>query len=166
VLANPKLTVIPTAVLATSEKATAKLKEIQSFERANTATLQPRLTFASATSTATPMSEAIRDQALANVKDDLIKNRIIEKDGKVSKEVAAEFNFEFQTSIPTPGIVVKGCLDDCNTCEEAQQQMISLEIEHQKLQNKLLARQIELLEKSQEYRCCPADELEIIDEDA
>jgi hypothetical protein len=166
VLANPKLTVIPTAVLATSEKATAKLKEIQSFERANTATLQPRLTFASATSTATPMSEAIRDQALANVKDDLIKNRIIEKDGKVSKEVAAEFNFEFKTSIPTPGIVVKGCLDDCNTCEEAQQQMISLEIEHQKLQNKLLARQIELLEKSQEYRCCPADELEIIDEDA
>lgn len=166
VLANPKLTVIPTAVLATSEKGTAKLKEIQSLERENTATLQPRLAFASTSFTATPMSEAIRDQALANVKDDLIKNRIIEKDGKVSKEVAAEFNFEFQTSIPTPGIVVKGCLDDCNTCEDAQQQMISLEIEHQKLQNKLLARQIELLEKSQEYRCCPADELEIIEEDA
>ena len=26
------------------------------------------------------------------------------------------------------------------------------------LQNKLLAKQIELLEKSQEYRCCPAGE--------
>jgi hypothetical protein len=28
------------------------------------------------------------------------------------------------------------------------------------LENKLLARQIELLEKSQEYRCCPADAVE------
>ena len=28
------------------------------------------------------------------------------------------------------------------------------------VQNKLLARQIELLDKAQEYRCCPADEQE------
>jgi hypothetical protein len=28
------------------------------------------------------------------------------------------------------------------------------------LENKLLARQIELLDKAQEYRCCPADEEE------
>lgn len=40
------------------------------------------------------------------------------------------------------------------------QREISLDLEHKKLKNKLLERQIELLEKSQEYRCCPADEEE------
>ena len=40
---------------------------------------------------------------------------------------------------------------------------IILELENKKLQNDLLKRQIELLDKSQEYRCCPVgwDEEEI-----
>jgi hypothetical protein len=37
---------------------------------------------------------------------------------------------------------------------------MQLELEHLALENKLLERQIELLEKSQEYRCCPAGEVE------
>jgi hypothetical protein len=51
-------------------------------------------------------------------------------------------------------VIVKGCLDDCNTCEPALHRKIDLELEHARLQNELLKRQIELLDKSQEYRCC------------
>jgi hypothetical protein len=57
-------------------------------------------------------------------------------------------------------MLVKGCLDECNTCEPAFEQEIALEIEHKRLQNDLLKRQIELLDKSQEYRCCPVGESE------
>jgi hypothetical protein len=34
---------------------------------------------------------------------------------------------------------------------------IELDLEHKRLQNELLKKQIDLLEKSQEYRCCPAE---------
>lgn len=38
--------------------------------------------------------------------------------------------------------------------------MIMLELEAKKLQNELLKRQIDLLDKSQPYRCCPVGEAE------
>ena len=63
-------------------------------------------------------------------------------------------------SLPTPGVMVKGCLDDCNVCEPELEKQIQLELENKQLQNKLLQKQIDLLEKSQEYRCCPAAETE------
>ena len=53
---------------------------------------------------------------------------------------------------------MKGCLDDCGTCEPELQRKIQLELDGLELQNKLLQRQIDLLDKAQEYRCCPADE--------
>jgi hypothetical protein len=52
---------------------------------------------------------------------------------------------------------VKGCLDTCDVCEPELHQKIQLELKEQELKNKLLKRQIELLDKAQEYRCCPAD---------
>jgi hypothetical protein len=57
-----------------------------------------------------------------------------------------------------PGIIVKTCVDDCSACEVQLEKEIDLELQYLDLQNKLLAKQIELLEKSQEYRCCPAGE--------
>ena len=50
---------------------------------------------------------------------------------------------------------MKGCLDDCNICEETLMQEIELDLAHKQLVNELLKKQIDLLEKSQEYRCCP-----------
>jgi hypothetical protein len=47
-------------------------------------------------------------------------------------------------------------LDDCSICEPTLDREIQLELERKELENKLLRRQIELLDKSQEYRCCPA----------
>ena len=52
---------------------------------------------------------------------------------------------------------MKGCLDPCDTCEDTRKKSIELDLVRKDLQNKLLEKQIELLEKSQEYRCCPCD---------
>lgn len=161
VVADRKLSVIPAAVLATSKQATVKTAEISSIRLANVASVNTALFNISATQFATPpMDSASRKQALKNVQDSLIKEDILDKSGNVSKEIQAELNFEFSTSIPTPGVVVKGCLDDCNICEETQHEFIKLEIEYQALQNQLLKKQIALLENSQEYRCCPVNETE------
>ncbi|MEJ2460139.1 MAG: hypothetical protein P8098_00715 [Candidatus Thiodiazotropha sp.] len=46
------------------------------------------------------------------------------------------------------------------SCEPALEESIKIELEHKKLQNALLKRCIELLEKSQAYRCCPVGEAE------
>ena len=56
--------------------------------------------------------------------------------------------------------MVKGCLDECDVCEPALDKAIQLDLERKRLENELLKKKIELLEKSQEYRCCPAGEEE------
>lgn len=102
-----------------------------------------------------PISPALKARALQEVDQSLIKERLIDKNGKVLNELVSELSFERVSSLPTPGLLVKGCLDDCETCEPALEKSIELELEYKQLQNELLKKQIELLEKSQEYRCCP-----------
>ncbi len=58
--------------------------------------------------------------------------------------------------MPTPGILVKGCLDECDICEPELKQQMALDLVRMDLENQLLKKQIDLLEQSQEYRCCPA----------
>lgn len=105
-----------------------------------------------------PISPALKARALQEVDQSLIKERLIDKNGKVLDELVSELSFERVSSLPTPGLLVKGCLDECDTCEPALEKAIELELEHKQLQNELLKKQIELLEKSQEYRCCPVAE--------
>jgi hypothetical protein len=103
-----------------------------------------------------PISDELRSKALAEVDAQLTRQKLIVRPGgEISKEVLTEINYERETSIPTAGVIVKSCLDDCNICEEEVQRRQSLELDRMNLQNKLLEKQIELLEKSQEYRCCP-----------
>lgn len=110
---------------------------------------------------AQPISAAARQRALEAVDKDLVAAGLIEKvGGNVNAKLAAELSFEIKSCLPTPAILVKGCLDDCNVCEPAREQEIKLELQRKELKNKLLAKQVELLEKSQEYRCCPAGEVE------
>ena len=158
--ANSKFSIIPAAVLATSEKANLKMKEMDSIKLSSATRFQPRLALSEVRMKAEPLSSDVRKKALENVMKELVDSKILTKNGQVSDEISKELSIELKTSIPTPGVVVKGCLDDCNTCEESQQQAIILELENKKLQNKLLAKKIELLEKSQEYRCCPVNEIE------
>ncbi len=100
----------------------------------------------------TPLADALRDKAAAFVDEQLVKQGLLDKVGGVtSPKAKAEVGYERRTSIPTAGVIVKACLDACSTCEPALEKKIDLDL-------KLLAKQIELLEKSQEYRCCPAAE--------
>jgi hypothetical protein len=107
-----------------------------------------------------PIPEALKAKALAQVDQALQKQGLIDKRGQVSDQIVTELSFERKSSLPTPGTLVKGCLDDCDTCEPSLDTAIELELENKRLQNELLKRQIELLDKSHEYRCCPVGEAE------
>ena len=79
----------------------------------------------------------------------------LDKNGNVTGDAKKRYSFVRQSSLPTPGILVKGCLDHCNVCEETRLKSIELDVERRKLENELLQKHITLLEKSHEYRCCP-----------
>lgn len=114
--------------------------------------------------TATPLTAEVRAEALKQVDEELVAVGLLERaGGQLSEEMARELSFEIQTCLPTPAILIKGCLDECNVCEPARERQIELELERAELENRLLERRIELLDKAQEYRCCPAGEEE--DED-
>lgn len=108
-----------------------------------------------------PLTSAERQKALDEVKAELARVGLLDGEtGQVSPQAQERFGYTRTTSLPTPGIIVKGCLDECDVCEPELHQSIVLDLERKALENKLLARQIELLEKSQEYRCCPTGETE------
>lgn len=95
-----------------------------------------------------PIDGDTRQKALNEVNRQLLEKNLIDKEGKVTKEIKQTIDFESEFSLPTPGIILKGCLDECDVCEPVLHERMQLE-------NDLLRKQIELLEKSQEYRCCP-----------
>ncbi|MFQ3623806.1 MAG: hypothetical protein SNJ73_09695 [Acetobacteraceae bacterium] len=109
---------------------------------------------------ATPVIDpALRQAALDQSAKDLAAAGMIDaKTGAPTERIVAELSWEREELLPTAGLIVRGCLDECITCEPSRQRLIELEIEQKALENKLLARRIELLEKAQEYRCCPAGE--------
>lgn len=102
-----------------------------------------------------PLSRAARAEALAAVDRELVEDGLVDKDGEVTEEARQRFGWTREIALPTPGILVRGCLDDCDVCEPELQREIQLDLERKALENRLLERQIELLEQSQEYRCCP-----------
>jgi hypothetical protein len=97
---------------------------------------------------------------LAAVDKDLVAAGVLDNNGNVAEAIRAELEFERTTCLPTQAIIVKGCIDLCNVCEDSRKKSIDLDLIRKNLQNKLLEKQIELLEKSQEYRCCPVGEAE------
>ena len=107
-----------------------------------------------------PLTDAQRKAALEAANKELRDANIVTADGKLTAQIKAELEFEITTCLPTQAIVIKGCLDACNTCEDGRQREIKLDLDRKQLENEMLKKQIELLEKSQEYRCCPAGEAE------
>jgi hypothetical protein len=110
-----------------------------------------------------PIEPALKARALAQVDAALLKQGLIDRQGQVNEALVTELSFERTSSLPTPGLVVKGCLDSCDTCEPALERQIELELENQQLRNDLLRKQIELLAQSQPYRCCPVGEAAMAD---
>ena len=102
----------------------------------------------------------IRAAAVKQVKAELEKSGMIDDNGNPSKDIIAELSWEHIELIPTGGLMVKGCIDPCSVCEPAREQAIDLEVKNKALQNELLRKQIDLLEKHADYRCCPFGEAE------
>ena len=151
---------VPIALVPQDIPATAVIKKTTvasgafaatNIDTASLLTANPTLTrvaFNTDQNFAPPLDNEIRAKALKEVDEQLISKNLITKEGKVAAETKQVIEFEMEFSLPTPGIIVKGCLDDCGVCEPELKERMQLE-------NDLLRKQIELLEKSQEYRCCP-----------
>ena len=90
-------------------------------------------------------------QKLKEVDEQLAAKSLVDKKRGCSKKQNKWSTLKWNSVCP-PGIIVKGCLDDCDVCEPLLKEKLQLE-------NDLLRKQIELLEKSQEYRCCPPPRL-------
>lgn len=103
-----------------------------------------------------PLQQSVIQEVTKIVQTELVQAGLLNQDGSVSDSAKKQYGFHTSMALPTPGIMVKGCLDDCDICEEDVHESIKLDLDNKRLQNKLLQRQIELLDQSQEYRCCPA----------
>lgn len=158
-----KLSVIPSAILATNEK---RLDLEDRDRRSGAAKIQLDATnrydlrnfkiYNPPTPTEEPVPDEFKKKGIEAVEIDLMKEGLLDKKTReLSEEVISDLSFKFSTSIPTTGIIVKGCLDYCNVCEPGLKREVILDLENKKLQNELLRKKIQLLEKSQEYRCCP-----------
>ena len=152
------VSVVPNAVVATAKD------RLEAERRARTSVIEKERDVAAigfaargfvgaATAVAEPLSADARQAALAEVQKELVAAGLLDASGQVSEAAKSRLGWERTVLLPTAGVVVKGCLDECNICEPELQKRIELE-------NKLFERQIELLEKSQEYRCCPAGSVE------
>lgn len=166
--ATGKVSVIPDAVLATNKErldieAMGRQSEMNSSgqdmpsytTKANMTVANNQMYFPS---TQEPIPDKVQQEAVKAVGDDLVQSGLLDrKNFDLTEQSRKEFSFEFKTSIPTAGVIVKGCLDNCDTCEPLLKEEMKLELERMKLENEMLKRETELLEKSQEYRCCPED---------
>lgn len=156
--------ILSSRVLATSSNrldvATRALQSV-AVEQGGTAGALLARTLTNVVGGQAPIPVNVRQAALKLVDQDLVNEGLIDKvGGQVTKAAQDALGWEREMSIPTPGVLVKGCLDDCDTCEPQLEKLYELEIARKDLENQLLAKQIALLEKSQEYRCCPAEEEE------
>jgi hypothetical protein len=121
---------------------------------------------AAATFTAEPVSLEARQGALKAVDRELAEAGLLDaKTGEPTEKIVAELSWERREWLPTPGLMVKSCLDECDACEPALARQIELELERHELENELLRRRIELLDQAAEYRCCPEGESEDEDDD-
>ena len=165
------VSVIPSSVLATDKNRL----EVENLGRASAAMEQKTETSTGPVATTysamptnmiamqvipQPLPPEIRQQAVTQIDRQLVAAGLIDKAGKISTVAQKRFSFVLKSSLPTPGVLVKGCMDSCDICETTRSVEIELDLEHKRLENELLKRQIEILDKAQEYRCCPTEATE------
>jgi hypothetical protein len=157
--------VIPSSVLATAKgrlEAEKRARASVAGEFGETAAAFRAGAFASAVGVAAePITASARQAALEAVDKELVSEKLLTAvAGEVSPQAKKLFGWERQIALPTAGVIVKGCLDDCDVCEPSLDREIKLDLDRKELENELLKKQIELLDKSQEYRCCTDGEEE------
>lgn len=151
---KPAIAVVPQDLSATNKVFLNRQQVFASVEASNPAgfavAAQPLdATFNSGfLSGAQPIAVETHEQVIKELDKQLLAQKLIEANGEVGKEVKSSTSFDMEFSLPTGGVIVKGCLDECDVCEPHVKERLQLE-------NELLRKQIDLLENSQEYRCCP-----------
>jgi hypothetical protein len=163
-LSRGQISVVPASVLATQKDRIAVEQvgrdsvaaQDRSASGASVLTGASSFSFAAFQLGTEPLSDGLRKAALKQVDANLVAEGLLTPAGSVAPQAQKLFEVTLESCLPTPGIIVKGCIDTCDVCEPELQKKIELELEEQELKNQLLKRQIELLDKSQEYRCCPA----------
>ena len=154
------VTVIPDSVLATSKQRldverSARTSVAEKVTALGVGLFSRAAVFGSFAAGAEPLTPAARQAALDAVDKELIAEGLLGKNGEVSEATKKLFGWEREIALPTAGVIVKGCLDECDVCEPNLDREIGLDLDRKQLENELLKKKIELLEKSQEYRCCP-----------
>ncbi len=69
-----------------------------------------------------------------------------------------EYNHESVSLVPTEALYVESELGNCIVCEPAMLAKHEYELERMRLENELLEKQISLLDKHKDYRCCDDDD--------
>lgn len=154
------VSVIPDSVLATSKQRLDVQRQAQASvsEMSLSGASFSRVAAFAAAVGSKPIAAATRQAILEAVDKELIAEGLLTKAGEVSDAAKGRFGWEREIALPTAGVIVKGCMDECNVCEPALDRAIELDLQRKHLENELLKKQIDLLEKSQEYRCCPDDD--------
>ncbi|MBX6380197.1 MAG: hypothetical protein IRZ01_05890 [Thermoflavifilum aggregans] len=152
-VAKTAIAFVPQDVAATQKKVVTDAELLSATSGANQAPALLRLNAAfpspsGAESAGLPISPDIRKAALDAVDKELQNQGIFDQRRQVSPDLQKQIRFEATFSLPTAGVIVKGFMDECDICEPLAKERMQLE-------NDLLRKQIDLLEKSQEYRCCP-----------
>ena len=133
-LSRGDVSIIPNGVLATDAKRseveavarTAGNLEQQVLRRvagANVAAFDPGVFTATDVK---PIAADIRAEALKAVDQDLVKAGLLDKvGGNVTKDKVTEISFERTFHLPTAGVLVRGCLDECDICEDARRRKLN-----------------------------------------
>ncbi len=68
-----------------------------------------------------PVSYDTRKSALDGIEGELRGEGIINGEGHCTSEIVETLSWERVVRLPTPGVTVKACLDECNACEPGPQ---------------------------------------------
>lgn len=96
-------------------------------------------------------------RAEAMVLDQLVAAGLLNQDGTPSEDAQERLGWTRDLVLPTPGVQVRTCLDECTACEPELHKKIQLELERMELENRKLAREIELMDRDKDHRCCSDD---------
>src|SRR5579864_2845938 len=111
-----QISVVPSSVLATQKDRL----DVEQIGRESVAA-QHSQAFANAVTLQIfqePLPDAVRQAALKKVDTDLVAAGLLTAvGGTVAPKAQADFEVVTDSCLPTPGIIVKGCIDTCDVCE-------------------------------------------------
>lgn len=88
------------------------------------------------------------------VKEEQERAHAVARVEEMLKQQTIDFKYESESIIPTEAMYVESELGGCIICEPAMLAKQEYELERMRLENELLEKQISLLEKHKDYRCC------------